>query len=144
MPTELSVRTVQQEGMHFVTDNGRFSVCTHYPRGEEEAVGLTPLEMLLGSLAACLGGSMVALLGRTQEPVDGVEVSAHGVRRDEHPTCFTSIELEVLVRGHGLDTGAVAHALELSEKAVCPVWAMLKDGTQITSSVTIVEATKAG
>jgi putative redox protein len=137
MPSELSVRAVQQEGMRFVTGNDRFSVGTHYPRGAEEAAGLTPLELLLSSLAACLGGSMVGLLNRAQQPVEGVEVTARGRRRDEHPTCFSRIELDVLVRGAGVDPAAVEHALLLSEKAVCPVWAMLKDGAQITSSFRI-------
>lgn len=138
MPSELSVRAVQQEGMRFVTGNGSFNVSTHYPRGPEEASGLTPLELLLSSLAACLGGSMVGLLSRTEQPVKGVEVSAHGLRRDEHPTCFRSIDLEVLVRGTGVDPAAVERALQLSEAAVCPVWAMLKGNVQINSRVRVV------
>jgi putative redox protein len=139
MATEFSVRAVRQEGMRLITGNGRYSIGTHYPRGVEQATGLTPLEVLLSSLAVCLGGSMVGLLSRTQQPVTRIEASASGERRDEHPTCCSRIHLEVLVRRAGVDPAAVDHALQLSEKAICPVWAMLKDGTQISASFRIVE-----
>jgi uncharacterized OsmC-like protein len=38
----------------------------------------------------------------------------------------------------GVDQAAVERALALSEETLCPVWAMLKDGTPITASCGVV------
>ena len=68
-----------------------------------------------------------------------VTVRARGQRRSEHPTVFTEIALEFVVHGD-LQEPVVAEALEQSEARICPVWAMLKPGTPITSSFQVVQA----
>ena len=49
---------------------------------------------------------------------------------------ITEIDLAFTVVG---DVGPerVRHAIELSEAHICPVWAMLKAGTPVTSSFTV-------
>jgi putative redox protein len=119
--------------------NARFSVTTDYPIKPGAALaGFTPMELLLASLASCSGSVVASLLKRLHQPVTGVEVNAHGVRRDEHPTVFTGIALEFIVRGHGVAPGAIERAIAHADR-LCPVWAMLK-GTPITTSFTMVEA----
>ena len=134
---EYTVEAVRRQAMQFVVTAGPHSVTTDYPlMPDESGVGLRPLEMLLGSLASCAGGSMVALLRRAGQPMTGLRVTARGQRRAEHPTVFTSMTLEFVVCGP-VDPEAVQKAVEQSEAAICPVWAMLKPGTPITSSVRI-------
>jgi putative redox protein len=134
---QYTVEAVHQRGMQFVVTAGGHSVTTDYPmQPNEEGVGPRPLEMLLGSLASCAGGSMAVLLRRAGQQVDGLQVIARGERRAEHPTVFTEISLEFVVRGP-VDPGAAQRALELSEAQICPVWAMLKPGTAITSSLRV-------
>jgi putative redox protein len=81
---------------------------------------------------------MVVLLRKLKQPAQGVEVNVRAVRRDQHPTLLTEIAMEFVVRGTGLDPDVVARALAQSEEQICPVWAMLKGGTRITSSLRIV------
>jgi putative redox protein len=78
-------------------------------------------------------------LDRMKQPVSELEVEVRGLRRDEHPTVFTELNVEVVVSGAGVDPDAVSRALEQCEMHVAPVWAMLKAGTPITSSFRIVE-----
>ena len=139
MPSELIVHAVQQGPMAFAISDGEHEVTIDYPlpASEGELKGMTPLRLLLASLAGCSGSSVAALLRRDGQPVTGVEVAARGQRRDEHPTVITSIELEFVVKG-AVDPARVEHALTLSETHICPVWAMLKTGTPITSSYRIV------
>ena len=66
------------------------------------------------------------------------ELDARGLRRDEHPTVITEIALEFTVHGAGVEPAAVEKALAISEEQVCPVWAMLKDGTPITATYCVV------
>ena len=131
---ELRAKAVHQEGMRFVVTAGSHSLTTDYPLdASETGVGPRPLELLLGSLASCAGGAMVALLRRAGQPVAGLTVSACGDRRAEHPTVFTTVALNYDIRGP-VDPAVVASALAQSEERICPVWAMLKPGTVLTSS----------
>ncbi len=139
MPRELRVRAVHQGGMHFLADTGEHSVRLDYPLQPGATAGPTPLEMLLASLAACAGGTLAMLLRRAEAAPTGLEVEARGIRRDEHPTVLTDIDLEFVVRGPGQDPEVVARSLRMAEEQLCPVWAMLKPGTTIRSSFRIVE-----
>jgi putative redox protein len=139
MPSELSVHAVQQGPMEFAISDGEHEITIDYPLpgSEGELKGMTPLRLLLASLAGCSGSSVAALLRRDGQPVTCVEVTARGQRRDEHPTVITSIELEFVLKG-AVDPARVEHALKLSEAQICPVWAMLKTGTPISSSYRVV------
>jgi putative redox protein len=131
---EYTAEAVQQQAMQFVVTVGPHSITTDYPlKPDEQGVGPRPLEMLLGSLASCAGGSMVALLRRAGQQVTGLRVTARGQRRAEHPTVFTQISLEFVVCGP-VDPTVVGKAIDQSEASICPVWAMLKSGTAITPS----------
>ena len=132
---EYIAEAVHQDGMRFHVTAGLHSVETDYPlRAEETGSGPRPLELLLGSLASCAGGSVVALMRRAGRPLGGLKVSAKGQRRAVHPTVFTDIALEFVVCGK-TDLEAVARAVEQSESQICPVWAMLKPSTNITTAI---------
>jgi putative redox protein len=130
---------VQQGLMAFAISDGGHEVTVDYPLpgAGEDLKGMTPLRLLLASLAGCSGSSVAALLRRDGQPVERVEVRACGQRRDEHPTVITEIDLAFVVHGN-VDPARVEHALRLSEAQICPVWAMLKPGTPVSSSFTIV------
>ncbi len=99
---------------------------------------VTPLETLLASLAACSGNSLALLLDKAKQPLTGLEVNVHGHRRDEHPTIITDIAIEFVVHGADVEPSAVERAIKIAEEQICPVWSMLKGGSTITSSYTIV------
>jgi len=134
---EYIAEAVQSEGLRFEMQMGAHSGVSDYPLNPAATgAGPRPLEMLLGSLAACSGGTLVALLRRGGQPLRGLKVIARGQRRTEHPTVFTSIALEFVVSG-AIDPSVVAQTIDLAETRVCPVWAMLKPTTPITASFTI-------
>ena len=126
--------------MEFAISDGEHDVTIDYPLPGSEAdlKGMTPLRLLLASLAGCSGSSVAVLLRRDGQPVERVEVTARGQRRDEHPTVMTSIDLAFAVYG-AVDPARVEHAVKLSEATICPVWAMLKAGTPVTSSYTVID-----
>jgi putative redox protein len=139
MPQELSVTAVRQSGMCFTASTGEHSVCLDYPLGPGATVGPTPLQMLLTSLAVCAGSTLGLLLDRMKQPFTGLVVEARGKRRDEHPTVITDIALEFVISGAAIPADRVAQALKVAEEQLCPVWAMLKGGTPITTSFRVVE-----
>lgn len=138
MPSELRVHAIHEGGLRMRATNGPFTVTTDYPvTSTAELAGFKPMELLLASLAACTGSVVASLLRRLHQPVTGVEVEASGRRRDEHPTVFTSIALEFVVRGESIDPAAVERAIAHADR-LCPVLAMLTPGTPVTSSFRIV------
>lgn len=141
MTSELHVCAVHQGGMRVRVDDGVHQVTMDYPTGQEESTaGLTPLQMLLASLAACSANSvMLVLQRRLNQPITGLEVEAHALRKQEHPTVLTEISLDFLVKGAGVDPAAVSLALKSSEEQLCPVWNMLKGTTPIHASFRLAE-----
>ena len=139
MPQELSVTAVRESLMCFHASTGEHTICLDYPLGPGPTAGPTPLEMLLTSLAVCAGSTLGLLLDRMKQPVTGLTVEARGKRRDEHPTLLTEISLEFVISGAGTAADKVAQALKTAEEQLCPVWAMLKDGTKISTSFRIVD-----
>jgi putative redox protein len=134
---ECIVRAVHRGGMHFTGVVGSHAFEMDYPLDPGAAgEGPKPTEMLLASLAACAGGSVVALLRRGGHQFEGLTVTARGQRRSEHPTVFTEIALEFAFRGT-IDRAAVDRAIGQAEARVCPVWTMLKASTPIRTSVEI-------
>jgi putative redox protein len=139
MVTELSAHVVLHDGFCF--EGGARSGHTVQldaapPHGA--GAGLTPMELVLISLAGCSGMDVAAILRKKRQPIEGLEVRAHSQRSDEHPTVFTAINLEYVVHGSDVEPDAVGRAIELSRERYCPVWAMLDPGVRITASYRVV------
>lgn len=138
MPTELRIHAVHDGGLRMTATNGQYAVKTDYPvKPGEPCSGLKPMELLLASLAACGGSVVASLLARMHQPVVGVEVDVRGQRRDEHPTVFTAITMEFVVRGAGVAPESVERAIAQADR-LCPVWAMLRPGVPIATKFRIV------
>ncbi len=100
--------------------------------------GYTPLEMLLMSLGACSGGTLGLLLRKAGKTVTGISVTAKGVRREHHPTSFTTIHLEFIVTSADVTDDDMRKSIKLAEESVCPVWAMVKGNAEITTGYRII------
>lgn len=138
MPQELTVHAVRESGMCFTASAGEHTVCLDYPLGPRATSGPTPLQMILTSLAVCAGSTLALVLERMKQPFTGLAVDALGKRRDEHPTVLTEIHLDFVITGSDTDPDRVTQALKVAEDQLCPVWAMLKSGTPITTTFRIV------
>jgi len=99
----------------------------------------SPMELLLISLGGCTGADVYSILRKKRQQVTSYSIEVRGVRRAEHPRIYTAIEVVHSVRGHGVESAAVAHAIELSETKYCSVSAMLGASAKITSRFEIKE-----
>jgi putative redox protein len=140
MSTEIQVHAVREGGMRFTATVGGHTVTLDYPLPPKETCSNpTPLQMLLTSLAVCSGSSVALVLERMRQRLTGLEVEAHALRAEEHPTVLTEIDLVFVVRGVGVEADAVERALRIAEAQLCPVWVMLKDSTPISASYRLVD-----
>lgn len=137
MPTELVIQADYQGGMKVTAGDGEHTVTMDYPLEPGQAVaGLTPLKLLLASLTGCIGNTVPMLLAKRGQPVRGLQVIAKGQRRDEHPSVFTRIDVELVLLGD-LDPEVVEHCIALADEKLCPVWAMIRPATPIFTSYRI-------
>jgi len=136
MATELTVHAVHKGGMRFTAGNGIHEIESDYPlQPGEPGTGLRSLELLLAALATCAGNTLALVLGRMGHSFAGLEVTARGARRDEHPTVLTEIHLEFAVHGQGIDRAVVEQAIAVAGTQLAPVWVMVKAGTPVATSV---------
>lgn len=135
MPSVLVIDAKYEGGMRVAAHDGEHSVLMDYPLQPDQPVaGMTPLKLLLSSLAGCIGNTLPLLLSKRGQHLTGLQVRVRAQRRDEHPTVLTSIEVELVLHGHDLDPEIVAHAVALAEEELCPVWAMIRPTTPITAT----------
>jgi putative redox protein len=133
MRTDLTVRAVHLGEMRVDVHLRDHVLPMDYPAEADR--NPTPLEVLLASLAGCAANTLRLVLCRKMgATVASLEVEATAQRREEHPTVLTEIELLYRLQGEGLSAEVVERAIRVAEDVLCPVLAMLRPGTKITSS----------
>jgi putative redox protein len=126
-----SINLLNQK-LHFegiVEGNKPISIDYVPPFGDN--LGYTSLELLLLSLSSCLGSSMLLFLRRMQKTIEGFSINSIGIRKEEHPTGFKTIILEINIQSKDITKEDLDKVVKLSEETYCPVWSMLKGNVEI-------------
>ena len=100
--------------------------------------GISPIELLLTSLAGCTAMDVVSILRKKRQNMSGFEIRIHGDRTTDHPKVFTDFELEYVVHGVDIDPAAVERAIQLSTETYCSAHAMLEKAAHIRTRFTII------
>lgn len=128
------------EGMRFIGAGWSGHELVMDAAGESggEDSGARPMELLLVALTGCTGMDVVSLLRKMRVPFSGLELNVSADKSEEHPSVFTTIRLEYVVRGPDLDADKVNRAVELSMERYCSVSAMLRKACPLEYSVRII------
>jgi uncharacterized OsmC-like protein len=139
MPSTLAVTAEHKHGLNFEVQCRGHRLETDYPLATEDpGLGLRPLELLLSSLSACVGGTLAILLRTRGMDFSRLGVVASADRLDQHPTLFSRIDLLVLVSGVGLEGRTVQVLWDEHGEKICPVAAMLRPTVPITITCKIL------
>jgi putative redox protein len=106
---------------------------------EGEAVGPSPMDLVLAAVGGCTAMDVVSILEKMREPVRGIEVRVSGERSSEHPRIYEKIHIHYSVGGQGLDPEKVRKAIDLSQSKYCSVAAMLRASAELTYGWEIVK-----
>jgi putative redox protein len=140
IPLEVDVKLINQKvqfsGISKTNPDRPINFDYYPPMGDGQ--GFTGLELLLMSFAGCSGTAVVFLLRRMRKNVSGLKVNAKGIRQEQPPTAFEKIHLEFTVNSDDVTESDIQKAIKLSEESVCPVWAMLKNNVEVTTSYKII------
>ncbi len=101
--------------------------------------GVSPMELLLLSLAGCSGMDVVSILTKKRQPPHDFQVRVRGKRAPRHPKLYTEIEVEYLIWGEGIEPKSVEQAIMLSKEIYCSVSAMLAASAKICTSYRILK-----
>lgn len=96
-----------------------------------DSLGYTSLELLLLSLSSCIGSALLIFLRRMQKTITGFEIHANGIRKEEHPTGFKTIFIDVNINSPDVTAADLDKTIKLSEDTYCPVWSMMKGNVEI-------------
>ncbi|GLI85571.1 peroxiredoxin [Rossellomorea marisflavi] len=87
--------------------------------------GVTPTEMLLASLAGCIGIDVTMILKPHLSKIERLEIETDGTRKEELPKGFTSIVVTFSIDGD-IDAKKVWRAINLGKEKYCAVSDTLK------------------
>ncbi|MDK2914793.1 MAG: putative redox protein [Thermococcaceae archaeon] len=100
--------------------------------------GISPMKLLLLSVAGCTAYDVVMILKKMREPIEGLEVEISGERREEHPRIYEKVHLHYRIYGR-VDENKAKRAIELSQDKYCSASAHVKlSGADVTYSFEII------
>jgi len=139
---ELSVSlNLVNDKLHFQAQTGiNNPVSIDYTTPLGDNLGYTSLELLLMSLASCIGSAVLVLLRKMGKSVQGLEIKADGVRKQEHPTSFSLITLELVLKSSDATYSELDKVIGLSDAKLCPVYDMIKGNVEVVIHRTIVHS----
>jgi uncharacterized OsmC-like protein len=83
-----------------------------------------------------VGSAMLVVLRKMRKQVQVFEIVSKGIRRQEHPTGFESITLEVILSSGNITVGDMQKVTQLIE-GLCPVLSMVKGNVAVNYIYTI-------
>ncbi len=98
-------------------------------------LGYTSLELLLLSLSSCIGSSILTLLRKMRKTITSFEIDSRGIRKQEHPTAFKTIILDIKLSSPDTSTDDILKVIKLSEETYCPVWSMMKGNVEVLINI---------
>ena len=103
---------------------------------------MRPMELMLLALGSCTGCDVVSILQKKKVQTKDITIHIHAERSETHPKVFTTIHLDFVFIGKGLNPTHLQRAIELSQQKYCSVSAMLRPTVSITTSYRITEETR--
>lgn len=96
------------------------------------AQGQSPMNLLLMSVAGCMAIDVVMILEKGRVPVRSIDMEAIGVRAEEAPKRYLSLELIYRIEGPSEnDQPKIDRAIELSRDKFCSVLHTLDAGIDV-------------
>ncbi|MCX6230654.1 MAG: OsmC family protein [Bacteroidetes bacterium] len=125
--------------LHFkgiVEGNTAISIDYFPPLGDN--LGYTSLELLLLSLTSCIGSAVLTFLRKMKKTITACEINAKGIRKEEHPTGFKLILINIEISSADVKSEDMDKVLKLTEETYCPVWSMLKGNVSVKTEFKII------
>jgi len=131
-----SIQLINEKVQFKGSVDGNNPVMIDYTPPIGDNAGYTSLELFLLSLSSCAGTAILVLLRKMQKSIQLFEISSIGNRKQEHPTGFKSVKLEINIKSENLTSDEMNKVLGMIE-GICPVLSMIKGNVEIFYSFKI-------
>ena len=129
-----------KEGMAFEADVNGFKVMLDAePAVGGNNLGPRPKALTLVALAGCTGMDVISILKKMRIEPEYFNISVEGEPTEEHPKYYRKIHVIYELKGENIDLEKVDKAINLSRDRYCGVFAMLKNSSEITYEIRILE-----
>lgn len=131
----MKVRVKQKEDFHFIGSGAEYpgelliDAAAHVGG---KGRGFRPPELIMYSIAGCMGIHGYEALLKAGKSVDSVEVETDAERADDYPKWFTKIVLKFRIKGSGLTEQDVKAAFDEALNKTCSIAAMVNRVAPIT------------
>jgi putative redox protein len=126
-----SIKLINNKLNFIGTVEGNTPVSIDYISPLGDNMGYTSLELLLLSLTSCVGSAVLTFLRKMNKTITGCEINARGLRREEHPTGFNKILIDININSSDVTEDDMIKVIKLSEDKYCPVLSMLKGNVSV-------------
>ncbi|MEQ1932342.1 MAG: OsmC family protein [Fimbriimonadaceae bacterium] len=122
----MAFESTNESGVSFMMDSS--------PEFGGLSKGVSPVEALLGSLAACSAMDVISILEKKRQTVTAYRLEVSGERNPpgEWPRPFLTMHVKHILSGTDIDPDAVARAVELSDEKYCTVAATLRSAPKLS------------
>jgi len=129
-----------KQGMAFEADVNGFKI----PLDAEPAVGgenygPRPKPLTLVSLAGCTAMDVISILRKMRAEPEYFNVGVEGELTEEHPKYYHRIKVIYELKGKDVEPEKVEKAVSLSRDRYCGVYALLRQGAEITYEIRILD-----
>jgi len=118
----------------FSDSNGNFMIMDSSADLEGQNRGMTPMQVLLGSLMGCMSIDIILVLKKQKISPKNYKVEAITKKREGVPTPYEKIHFVVSI-DEDIDRKRIHRAISLSLDKYCSVRACLKDDIDITFEI---------
>ncbi len=108
-------------------------------QNEENGTGSKPSDVMLIALGACAGVDLIGILQKQRQRVNDLKILVSGEQLPDPPWTFTSIHMEVIIRGVKLSATAVERAIELAVNKYCSVASTICATAPVTTGYKLIE-----
>ncbi|MEX0908857.1 MAG: OsmC family protein [Gemmatimonadaceae bacterium] len=102
------------------------------------ATGPSPVDALLGSIAACAGIDVAEILAKRRTPASSMRIEAIGERVTTIPKRLKHVTLHFQIEGAGIDRENAERAIELSINKYCSVRSSLREDVPVEWTLEMV------
>lgn len=99
------------------------------------AVGVRPMEALLGALATCTAYDVVDIMNKRRTPLAHYRIELEGTRAETHPRRYTHIRVRHIAGGAGVTLEQLEKAARLSHEKYCSVAASLNAEIEVEAAL---------
>ena len=125
------VKITRTKGLQFLAEDDqghKIMIDTDKQFGGLEQ-GFRPMDLLLASIAGCMGMDIVSILQKKGGKIDVFSIETSGIKVEKHPRRYTKITVKIKCEGD-YKREDLLRSFELSRDKYCSVIATLNDAPE--------------